>query len=128
MVPSDQPERRDRPGTVPLPIVADSRPTVRLPRGVRILEATAGLLSAGLLVFGVVLAVLRFAAPTFIHDPGLSTANGPATGRIVAQLVVGSLGELLHVTRARLAVGARPVAAAIVILAVVATLWWSWWR
>ena len=111
-----------------MPAVGDSRLAVRVPRAVRILEATAGLLSAGLLVLGVALAVLRFAAPAFVHDPGLSTADGPAIGRIVVQLVVGVLGELLHLTRARLPMPGRAVAAAVVIIGVLAALWWSWWR
>ncbi len=79
-------------------------------------------------MLGVALAVLRFAAPTFVHDPGLAAANGPETGRILVQLIVGALGELVHVTRARLPVRGRLPAAAIVILGVLATLWWSWWR
>ena len=124
----DRPEPWDAAGTVPLPAAGDFGPAVRLPRGVRMLEAIAGLLSAGLLVFGVVLAVLRFAVPTFVHDPGLSTAKGPETGRIVVPLAVGALGELLHLTRARMRAPSRAVAAVVVIVGVLAALWLTWWR
>jgi hypothetical protein len=128
VIPPERREPWDRTRTVPLPAVGFSRPAVHVPRGLRLLEATAGLLSAGLLVLGVALAVLRFAAPTFVHDPGLSTADGPATGRIVVQLAVGALGELLRLTRTRLPIPSRAVAAVAVIIGVFAALWWSWWR
>ena len=122
------PEPSDHTATVPLPAVGPAAPTARVPRLVRALEVVAGLLSAGLLVLGAVLLVLRFAAPGLVSGTGLSAAQGPQVSRIAVQLGVGVLGELLHRFRSRLPLGLRPVVAALVIVVVLVALWWGWWR
>ena len=94
----------------------------------RALEVVAGLLSAGLLVLGAALLVLRFAAPGLVSGTGLSAAQGPQVSRIAVQLGVGVLGDLLHRFRSRLPLGLRPVVAALVIVVVLVALWWGWWR
>ena len=99
-----------------------------LPRSVRILETTAGLLSAGALVLGLVLAVLMFAAPAVVDGSGLSAAGGPQTGRIVVQLAAGAIGEVLHGRRRHFGARSRPLVAAAVIIGELIALRWSWWR
>lgn len=96
-------------------------------RGVRALEASAGLLSAGVLVTGVLLAILKWLAPAFLSGSGLSATDGPRWDRILAPLIIGVAGELSrrlrrgHGTRVRLAT------AAITVLLCLAALWWGWW-
>jgi hypothetical protein len=94
----------------------------------RALEGLAALLTAGVLVLGVALGVLKVAAPAFIDGSGLSAAGGPRLDRILVPVVVGVVGELLHANRARLPARVRPAVAAGVILVVMAALWWGWWR
>lgn len=91
-------------------------------RSVRILDAVAALLSAGVLVIGVVLAVLLVAAPA------LNDGTGPRLDRVLVALAAGILGELAHLRRERLPSPARPAVAAGVIVVVLAALWWGWWR
>ncbi len=122
-------EPADSGATVPLPAIAGHLDAAtRLPRSVRALEATAGLLSAGALVLGFVLLALRFAAPALVHGTGLSAAAGPETGRIVVQSAAGLLGEVLHWNRARLRPSVRPLIAVAIIVGEFAALWWCWWR
>lgn len=91
-------------------------------RPVRFVEAVAALLSAGLLVVGVVLAVLLVAAPA------LNGGTGPRWDRVLVAVVVGVIGEVLHRRRDRLPGRARPAVAAGVIVLMLAALWWGWWR
>ncbi len=94
----------------------------------RVLETTAGLLSAGALVLGLVLVVLKCAAPALVGGSGLSAATGPETGRVVVQLAAGLLGEVCHWNRARFPGRARPVVAVAVIVGELGALWFCWWR
>lgn len=91
-------------------------------RSVRILEAVAALLSAGVLVVGVALAVLLVAAPA------LNDGTGPRLDRVIVALVAGVLGEVAHLRRERLPVRARPWIAGLVIVVALGALWWGWWR
>jgi hypothetical protein len=91
-------------------------------RSVRILEATAAVLSAGVLVVGVVLAVLLVAAPA------LNDGTGPRLDRVVVALLAGGLGELARWRRGRLPVRGRVALAGAVSVLVLAALWWGWWR
>lgn len=91
-------------------------------RSVRILEAVAALLSAGVLVVGVVLAVLLVGAPA------LNDGTGPRVDRVAVALLAGVLGELAHLRRQRLPARARAGVAGLVILVVLGALWWGWWR
>ncbi len=131
-------EPADRNSTIPLPAVAlpaAGLPDVagpaqpgRPPRATRTLETTAGLLSAGALVLGMVLVVARFAAPVLINGSGVSATRGPATARIVVQFTAGLVGELLHWNRARLPGSIRAPIAFTLIAVQLAALWWCWWR
>ena len=91
-------------------------------RPVRIVEAVAALLSAGLLVVAVLLAVLLFAAPA------LNDGTGPRLDRVLVPLAAGVLGEVVHLRRERFSVRARPWVAGLVIVVVLGALWWGWWR
>ena len=97
-------------------------------RPLRVTEAVASLLSAGLLMIGLAVAVLVFAAPSLIHGAGLSATDGPRIDRVLVQLGVGALGEVVHWQRGRLPMTIRPVVAVVVVAAVLAALWWGWWR
>ncbi|MET3803478.1 hypothetical protein ABIB25_000462 [Nakamurella sp. UYEF19] len=111
---------------------------MRLPPAVRILEVLAALLSAGLVVLGLALAVLVVAAPALVSGTGVAGAGGPAGNllvtdgprldRVLVQLIVGVLGEFLHLKRSRLPERSRPAVAVVVILVSFAALWWGWWR
>jgi hypothetical protein len=91
-------------------------------RSVRILETVAALLSAGVLVVGVVLAALLVAAPA------LNDGTGPRIDRVLVALLAGGLGEVAHWRRGRLPVRARAAVAAAVSVVVLVALWWGWWR
>ena len=91
-------------------------------RSVRVVEAVAALLSAGVLVVGVVLAVLLVAVPA------LDDGTGPRLDRVLVALLAGGLGELAHWRRERFPVRARVAVAAAVSVAVLVALWWGWWR
>jgi hypothetical protein len=79
-------------------------------------------LSAGVLVVGVLLAVLLVAAPA------LNDGTGPRLDRVLVPLVVGVVGEIAHLRRDRLPLRARGAVAALVIVVVLGALWWGWWR
>jgi hypothetical protein len=91
-------------------------------RSVRILEAVAALLSAGVLVVGAGLAAL------LVATPALGDGTGPRLDRVLVALLAGGLGELDHRRRERLPAWARVAAAAAVTLVVLVALWWGWWR
>lgn len=94
----------------------------------RILEASAGLASAGLLVLGAGLVVLQLIAPDIAPGTGMSAAAGPTWWRALAQLGVGVAGELTVWARPRTSRGPRAWLAAGVLAAAAAVLWWCWWR
>ena len=86
------------------------------------LQAVAALLSAGLLVIGVVLAVLLVVAPALNHG------TGPRLDRVIVAVVAGALGEVAHLRRERLPERARAAVATAVIIVVLLALWWDWWH
>lgn len=97
-------------------------------RAVRFLTATAGLLSAGVLLLGIAMLVMKFVVPAMRSGTGLDESYGPGTGQIIAHLLVGAAGESTRLLRRR-PVGAavRGAAAVAVILGVLVVLWWGWW-
>lgn len=97
-------------------------------RAVRFLTATAGLLSAGVLLLGIAMLVMKFVVPAMRSGTGLDESYGPGTGQIIAQLLVGAAGESTRLLRRRsVGAGVRGAAAVAVILGVLVVLWWSWW-
>ncbi|MGI8590628.1 MAG: hypothetical protein ACR2M5_06505 [Nakamurella sp.] len=109
------------------PLTAAPR-TVLAPRPVRMLEGVGALLSAGVLVLGVLLAALAVLGPVLVKGTGLSTASGPRLDRVLIPIGMGLLGEILHVTRHRRRLTTRILAAAGTVLAALAALWWGWWQ
>lgn len=97
-------------------------------RSVRILEAAAGLLSAGLLMLGLALTAAIFLAPALVGGSGFEAATGPRPDRALVQLAVGLTGEAARLFRHRLPTPARVAIAALILLAGGAALWWGWWR
>ena len=97
-------------------------------RGVRILDAVAGLFSAGTLAIGVVLLVMAAVAPTVLDRAGLGAADGPGWSRVFAQLLVGAVGELVVRLGHRWPPGARAAADLAVIVGCLAVVGWVWWR
>jgi len=97
-------------------------------RSSRLLIAVSGVLSAGVLLLGVALLVLKFVVPAVRTGSGLDESYGPGTGQIIAHLLVGAVGESTRLLRRRpVSPAVRTGAAAAVIVAVLAVLWWSWW-
>ncbi len=97
-------------------------------RSVRVLEVIAGLLSAGVLATGVLLAVLEAAAPAVLTGSGQSATEGPRWDRVLVPLLVGGGGELARRLRPRFGHRVRPAVAAAVVVLCLAALWWGWWR
>ncbi len=97
-------------------------------RALRVIEGLAALLAAGVLVTGVLLAVLDLAAPALIAGSGLSSAQGPRPDRILVPLIVGGLGEAARHHRGRLDPRWRVTVAVGVVIICLAALWWGWWR
>lgn len=114
--------------TAPLPAIPADPP----PRGMsglaRVLESAAGLFSAGLVLLGLALIVLQFAAPELAPGTGQAAAAGPTMSRALAQLGVGLAGESAVWARRRLSRGPRVWAAVAVLVAAGAVLWFCWWR
>jgi len=98
-----------------------------VPHGLRGLEATAGVLSAGVLLLGIGLVVAQLIAPR-VGGTGLDAADGPGWDRALAALGVGAGGEVLGAMRRRLPVAARATVAIVVLVAIGALLWFTWWR
>lgn len=94
----------------------------------RILEVVAGLLSGGLLVLGLVLAVLVVLAPRLVDGTGLAAATGPRLDRVLVPIAVGLAGELLRWGRVNRSRAVRLVVGSLTVVAVLAALWWGWWR
>lgn len=96
-------------------------------RPLRAAEAAAGLLTGGLLVLGLALLVLQFAAPQLVPGTGFAAPIGPGWGRIAAHLAVGAAGECAVAARSRLPRPVRIALTTAVIAAVLAVLWFCWW-
>ncbi len=94
---------------------------------VRVLDVVVGLLSAGLLVVGVLLVPAQFLAPPLLSMAGWGQATGPGWARIGAHLVVGVAGEVVVRFRGRLGRPARAAADLAVVAAAVGTIAWAWW-
>ena len=109
----------------PRPAVTDAR--ARAGPAVRVLDTVAGLLSAGVLVVGVLLLVAAVIAPSALSAAGLGGATGPGWGRVIAQLAVGVVGELVVRFRGTWRTAVRAVADAAVIVAVPTVIAWAWW-
>jgi hypothetical protein len=109
--------------TAPLPAVV--APTAG--RGVRLLEAVAGLLSGGVLVLGLVLLASQVLAPSMLSGTGFAAATGPGWWRVAAHLLVGAAGETGVLLRRRASIAARVTMAAATIAAVLAVLAAAWW-
>ena len=92
------------------------------------LDAVAGLFSAGTVVVGAVLLVMALAAPTVLERAGLGQADGPGWSRVSSLLRVGGIGELVVRLRHRWPPGSRAAADVAVIVGCVAVIWWAWWR
>lgn len=125
--------------TVPLPVVPSgpgrsesaerTRPAgpQKPGRGLRALEAIAGLLSGGVLVLGVLLVASQLFAPSLLHGTGYATATGPGWWRVAAHLAVGLAGEAGVLVRRRMAPGARLAIAAGTVVAAVVVIAAAWW-
>lgn len=88
----------------------------------------AGLLSAGVLATGVLLAVLEIAAPVLIAGSGPTATQGPRWDRVLVPLVVGLAGEAARRFRRRFGAPVRLVTSAAVVVLCLVALWWGWWR
>ena len=129
--PADRRQRWDgqQPDTLPLPKASAAVPDAQqLPVALRMLEALSALLAAGVLAIGLVLAASAVFAPHLVPGSGLSAAAGPRPDRVLVPVVVGLASELLHWRRARLPRAVRVATAVLTMLAVLAALWWGWWR
>ncbi len=93
----------------------------------RTVEVVAGLLSGGLLILGLALLALQLLAPELAPGTGLATPSGPGWWRVAAQLGVAIAGELVVLARRRASRRWRYLLASMVIVAVLAVLWFAWW-
>ncbi len=94
---------------------------------VRVLDTIAGLLSAGVLVLGILLLIAQLIAPLALSLAGWGDANGPGWWQVVTQLVVGGAGEVVVRMRHGWAGPVRAAADVTVIMAIVLVLAWAWW-
>jgi hypothetical protein len=99
----------------------------RVGRGVRVLEAVAGLLSGGVLVLGLVLLASQAFAPSLLSGTGFAAATGPGWWRVVAHLIVGAAGETGVLLRRRASIAARVTTAGATVVAALAVLAAAWW-
>jgi hypothetical protein len=95
-------------------------------RWVRFLDALAGLLSAGVLVVGIILLLASLIAPSAVAAAGLGVADGPGWDRVIAHLVVGAAGELVVLLRRRWPTFFGAMADVVVIVAALPVIWWAW--
>jgi hypothetical protein len=93
---------------------------------VRVLDALAGLLAAGVVVLAILLLAAQLIAPSAL-TAGWGPATGPGWPRVVAHLVVGAAGELVVRFRGRLPGPARATADAAVVVAAVVLVGCGWW-
>lgn len=101
---------------------ADDR---RHPRTLRALDGLASLLTAGLVVVGVIWLIGRLLAPTFVPAAGAAGGAGPWWG-IGLHLGIGLAGEMLLRRGRRWSSGGRTVTDLIVIAAAAGVLWFVW--
>ena len=111
--------------TTRLPATAGHRS--RPPAGLRALEVVSGLLSAGVLVLGLVLLVSQLGARHLLSGTGLAAATGPGWWRVAVHLVVGAAGEVGMLLRRSAAPAVRAVVASVTVVAVVVVLGAAWW-
>ncbi len=104
-----------------------SDPTTRRCVGVRLVDGLAGLLSAGLLVIGIVLLLAAMFAPAVLSAAGLGDAAGPNWVSVLAHLGFGTAGELVVLLRGRWPVPVRAGADLVVIVVIVGVIWLTWW-
>lgn len=110
-------------GAVPMYPPADPR----LGRGVRMLDAVAGVLAAGCVLLGVLLLALHLLAPSALAGWGVQGAVGPGWPRVAGHLAVGLIGEAVVCLRRRWTAPVRSAADAGVVVVALAVLGWAWW-
>lgn len=110
--------------TVP-PVDAPAADERRRPLLLRVLDGLAGLLTAGMVVVGVVWLIGRLLAPTYVTAAGAAGGSGPWWG-IGLHVGVGVLGELVLRRSRRGADGPRLAADLVVVAAVACVLWFVW--
>ncbi len=111
----------------PAPAPERSRPANPAPRWLRALDGAAGLLSAGVLVLGVVLLVAQLAAPILWDGAELGSATGPGWASVAAHVGVGAVGELIVLLRRGWPVPVRAAADLTVVAAALAVMVLLWW-
>jgi hypothetical protein len=89
-------------------------------------DPLAGLLSAGILLFGVLLLLAAVIAPTALPAAGLGIASGPGWSSVAVHLAVGVTGELVVLRRRGWPPAVRAGADLVVIAAALLVLWWAW--
>jgi hypothetical protein len=97
-------------------------------RRLRFLDGLAGLVAAGMLVLGVLLAVAALTAPAVLSRVGLGPATGPGWVAVALHLLVGGTGEVVIRLRRNWGPRARLAADLSVILVAMVVIWWAWWR
>ena len=95
------------------------------PAALRVLDGLSGLLTAGMLVTGVVWLIGRLLAPTFVPAAGAAGGTGPWWG-IGLHLGVGLTGEVLRRRGRGWSPGLRAAVDLLVTAAVAAVLWSVW--
>jgi hypothetical protein len=101
-------------------------PGARPGPAIRTLDALAGLLSAGILLVGVLLLLAAVIAPTALPAAGLGIASGPGWSSVAVHLAVGVTGELVVLRRRGWPPAVRAGADLVVIAAALLVLWWAW--
>ena len=96
------------------------------PGWLRVLDTLAGLLSAGVLVVGIILLIAALIAPSLVAAAGLGVAAGPGWDRVLAQLAVGVVGETVVLLRRRWPMTVRGFADGAVVVAALLVIWWAW--
>lgn len=107
----------------------EAPPARRAERGWRrALVGAAGLLAAGVTVWGVALLAVQLAAPSVADGAdSFGRADGPGWDRALAHLLVGAAGVVLLRLGSRRSRTAAAVIAGGVVVAVLVLLWWAWW-
>lgn len=129
--PTEQLHLPPPPATRAMPVdhqVPAAEPVRPVPnRAVRGLRALAGLLSAGMVLLGLGLLVLRFVVPALRDGTGIDESTGPGIAEIAAVLGAGVGGEFARIRSRRATVGAQAWLAVAVVLVSLAALWFAWW-
>lgn len=92
----------------------------------RTLDVLAGLLSAGILLFGVLLLLAAVISPAALPGTGLGIATGPGWSSVSLHLATGVIGELVVLRRRGWPPAVRAGADLVVIAAALLVLWWTW--